>query len=116
MTRLIDVDKLKKAIKKSSLTLPKYGSVIFLNNLNDVIDNAPTVEPKKEIVPVCKVTFDKEQLQEIVDKKVAEMIERPQGEWIKNETRPNECQCNKCGNYDLSYFPFCHWCGAEMHC
>ena len=38
------------------------------------IDNAPTVEPKKEIVPVCKVTFDKEQLQEIVDKKVAELV------------------------------------------
>lgn len=33
-----------------------------------------------KIVPVCKVIFDKEQLQEIVDKKIAEMIERPQGE------------------------------------
>ena len=73
-----------------------------------------TVEPKKEIVPVCKVTFDREELQEIVDKKVAEMKERSQGEWIKNETRPNECQCNNCGNYDSSYFPFCHWCGADM--
>lgn len=36
--------------------------------------DTPTVEPKKEIVPVCKVTFDKEQLQEIVDKKVAELV------------------------------------------
>lgn len=34
------------------------------------LDNAPTVEPKKEIVPVCKVTFDKEQLQELVDKAI----------------------------------------------
>ena len=39
---------------------------------------------------------------------------RPTSEWIKNETRPNECQCANCGNYDLSYFPFCHWCGADM--
>ena len=41
-----------------------------------------SVEPKKEIVPVCTVTFDKEQLQEIVDKKVAELLsdnKRPQG-------------------------------------
>ena len=49
-----------------------------------------------------------EALEEMKDK------ERPQGEWIKNETRPNECQCIYCGNYDLSYFPYCHWCGADM--
>ena len=68
--------------------------------LIDLIDNAPTVEPKKEIVPVCKVTFDKEQLQEIVDKKVAEMIERPQGEWklvsdINNDINVVCPFCNK---------------------
>ena len=40
--------------------------------------------------------------------------ERPKGKWIKNETRSNECQCTECGNYDLSYFPYCHWCGADM--
>lgn len=37
-------------------------------------DNAPTVEPEKEVVPVCKVTFDEKQLQEMVDKAKAEQI------------------------------------------
>lgn len=49
--------------------------------------------PKKEIVPVCKVTFDKEQLQEIVDKAVAELVadnKRPEGKWILvSERLPN---------------------------
>ena len=39
-----------------------------------LIDSAPTIEPKKEIVPVCKVTFDKEELQKMVDEKVKEII------------------------------------------
>lgn len=47
-------------------------------------------------------------------KAIKTLCNRSQGEWIKNETRPNECQCANCGNYDLSYFPFCHWCGADM--
>ena len=63
--RPIDADELKKQFSSEP-----YGP----ENIRDIIDNAPTVEPKKEIVPVCKVTFDKEQLQEIVDKKVAELV------------------------------------------
>lgn len=79
--------------------------------------------PKKEIVPVCKVTFDKEQLQEIVDKKVAEMIERPQGEWIEEGTEIGAFgikytwnKCNKCGWSSSLVIPknFCPNCGADM--
>ena len=86
-----------------------------------VIDNALTVEPQKEIVPVCKVNFDKEQLQEIVDKKIAEMIEKTQGKWIiiksplSNETI---VKCDKCGEEfignDVEDYNFCPNCGAKM--
>lgn len=60
---------------------------------NTIIDHSVPYESQKEIVPVCKVTFDKEQLQEIVDKAKAEVlasIQRPHGEWIPvSEELPN---------------------------
>lgn len=70
------------------------------------IDNAPTVET------YTKDEYEGAYLRGYVDS--AKANERPKGEWIKNKTRPNKCQCTECGNYDLSYFPYCHWCGAEM--
>lgn len=87
----------------------------------NTIKNAPTVEPKKEIVPVCKVTFDKEQLQEMVDKKVAELVadlERPQGEWkfIQGATTQGSLKCPFCGyrDYHKTNSNFCPNCGADM--
>ena len=96
----------------------------------NLIENAPTVEPT--IKPICEVKFDKEQLQEIVDKAKAEVlasIERPQGEWIKvKEERMSvdmsgeivtRYKCSECGRLiailpsKLADYPFCH-CGAEM--
>lgn len=50
----------------------------------DAIDNAPPVEPEKEIIPVCNVTFDKDQLQEIVDKAIKGL------QWIPITMRPIE--------------------------
>ena len=89
--RLIDADDLKEAVK-SKLTTGAYYPHHFIS----LIDNAPTVEPKKEIVPVCKVTFDKEQLQEIVDKKVAELVadnKRPQVAYLcKYHKEPHYCK------------------------
>lgn len=42
------------------------------NPIWQIIDNAPTVEPEK--VYLAKISFDKEQLQEIVDKAKAEVL------------------------------------------
>lgn len=106
--RLGDLDALKKV-------LDEYNefAVFDCDAVKDIIDNAPTVEPKKEIVPVCKVTFDKEQLQEIVDKKVAEMIERPQGEWVIDNW--GIYHCNHCMKEKQQLFNnFCGNCGASM--
>ena len=66
---LISRSELTKAFEETVCIEPMHYAFV-----KQIIDNAPTVEPKKEIVPVCKVTFDKEQLQEIVDKKVAELV------------------------------------------
>lgn len=102
---LISRSELKKAIDKL-FESGGYDSGLVMN----AIDNAPTVEPKKEIVPVCKVTFDKEELQRIVDEKVAELVanlERLQGEWITRHKENSFGQdvvcfeCNKCGEYKL---------------
>ena len=60
----------REALKKKLTPIKLYGGVYCKAITEKDIDNAPTVEPKKEIVPVCKVTFDKEQLQEIVDKAI----------------------------------------------
>lgn len=58
-----------------------------VNDVIDLIDNAPTVDIK----PFASVTFDKDELEQIVRDKVIEPIkngelvvkeERPQGEWI----------------------------------
>lgn len=89
---LISRSELKKAIKKSAITLPKYGRAIFLNNLNDLIDNIQTVS------------------------------EKPQGEWkiIEHETQylMGIYQCNLCSyKYtcpDEFARNFCPNCGAKM--
>lgn len=93
---------------------------------NTVIAYSVPYEPKKELVPVCKVTFDEEQLQEIVDKAKVEMlasIERPQDEWKVNKY--GEHFCPKCGHYalyeeeqDNDYYEvqsnFCPECGSDL--
>lgn len=53
--------------KKVALRLAKITGIV---PLDATVNNAMLVEQKKEIVPVCKVTFDKEQLQELVDKAI----------------------------------------------
>lgn len=75
--RAIDADELKENLKKwfPKFTLDGIEAKTLFNQILHDIDNAPTIEQKKEIVPVCKVIFDKEQLQEMVDKKIADLLE-----------------------------------------
>ena len=104
--------------------------ITYAKGVDEIIENAQPIEPT--IKPICKVKFDKEQLQEIVDKAKAEVlasIERPHGEWIKvKEERMSvdmsgeivtRYKCSECGRLiailtsKLADYPFCH-CGAEM--
>lgn len=137
---LISREALKKAIDKEfeKADLSDYEACSCVCEIYDkCIDNAPTVEPTIE--PICEVKFDKEQLQEIVDKVKAEVlasVERPQGEWIKGEEISRTMLGNKvehidyrdytCSNCGLvlenlfywsngsPFYKFCPNCGADM--
>lgn len=79
--RLIDAEALKKKLDEL-FESGGYDSGLVMNT----IDNAPTVEPTFK--PIAEVKFDKEQLQEIVDKAKAEVlasVERPQGDLLSRE-------------------------------
>lgn len=62
MTRLIDADALKEDV--GSWGMNDYEPADFI----DAIDNAPTASPKE--ICIANIHFDKEQLQEIVDKAI----------------------------------------------
>ena len=109
--RLIDADALKEVFKETDV---HYGGKI-----KELIDEAPTVEPEK--VLVANVTFDRDQLNEIVENAKAEVLESiktPHGEW--EVLPPSE------GYPEPIYVcPFCNWgtdensnfcprCGADM--
>ena len=111
--RLIDANALKKAIG-DLYGLPFEEMVEDFTWLK-AIDNAPTVEPTFK--PIAEVKFDKEQLQEIVDKAKAEVlasVERPQGEWIDaNKQIPEDCitvliwfEYYRYGDYNCMYQTF----------
>jgi hypothetical protein len=82
--RLGDLDALKKEV---SNLMGYIGSgmsptMLIRNEVLNLIDNAPTVEPETRLV--ANVTFDKEQMEELVEKAKADIlaqIERPQGEF-----------------------------------
>lgn len=82
--RLIDADELKKHIQANAKI---YADAKFPLDL--IIDNAPTVELETKLV--ANVTFNKEEVEELVEKAKADVlaqIERPQGEWIPIKMRP----------------------------
>ena len=150
--RLGDLDALKDqvqellnlAVKRVEDTHPNnFFYRIYIEQQNErarfinLIDNAPTVKPEK--VLVANVTFDRDQLEQIVRDRVIEPIKngelvlqtdkRPEGEWVKvKEERMSidmsgeiatRYKCSECGRMitilpsKLADYPFCH-CGAAM--
>lgn len=91
MTRLIDADALMPSFVQKAFTMQdrhgvKLGEnwLLDYNDIKDVIDNAPTVEPEK--VVVANVTFDEDKLKEIVQREVIDKIKS--GELVIQEERP----------------------------
>lgn len=124
--RAVDADELKKVF--NSYHSGKIGPEpkFTLGACLQLIDNADTVEPEK--ILVANVTFDKDELNRLIDERVIEPIKNgelvikeersPQGEWIKSGK--TTFFCSECGREINTKpftrpdnFPFCH-CGADM--
>lgn len=138
--RLIDADALKKAVEnlcvggEEQIKHNRSDGIYWLDGICDAyreINNAPTVKRKS----FATVTFDKDELNRIVDERVIEPIKngelvikekRPTGHWIKETTDdlpvPFELLvCSNCKKEaiidDWNCYvksDFCPNCGAEM--
>ena len=129
--RQIDADELKKVLSEPLYrsTIKDYGEILKYTFVMDIIDNAPTVEPETKVV--ANVTFNKEQVEELVEKAKADIlaqIERPQGEWIEHYSKEMSekgyflCSRCKCGfkrfekGVRLSDLPWIDGQKYELHC
>ena len=122
--RLIDANALREVIETyrpvKCFTDKDTGKNRMVDYCLSEIDNAPTVEPETKVV--ANVTFNKEQVEELVEKAKADIlaqIERPQGEWtyIGNTTISHSikiCECNQCKQRIYGAHNFCGNCGAKM--
>lgn len=113
--RLIDADEI---IKWADDSVSQYGNTYSTDMLNmfglfkEVIVNAPTVSETKL---VANVTFNKEEVEELVEKAKADIlaqIERPQGEWIFDGE--DTFKCSVCNTLHCCGDNFCPNCGARM--
>lgn len=113
--RLIDADALKEAVNTKRV-LGRFNTI-------QLIDNAPTVK-----------TFTLEDIEEQYRKGLEKGLsewetERPTGEWVEErciDIRYKIAKCSHCGKWSrlashdtgysvkYEYYPFCHWCGADM--
>lgn len=118
--RLIDADELKNVFEEHE---DRRGDLDC--DWRILIDNAPTVEPKTKLV--ANVTFNKEQMEELVEKAKADVLAQieEKGEWIRSEettedlsgsfetyTRSTCSICNQANGW--GEVPYCPWCGAKM--
>lgn len=74
--RLIDADALLKRVDKEREYLIARGQTgaehILVHNFRELVENAPTVQPEPKVV--ANITFDKEQLEELVEKAKADIV------------------------------------------
>lgn len=136
--RAVDADELKKGIVElcGNINANKGIAIPTLAFIR-LIDNADTVEPEK--ILVANVTFDKDELNRIIDERVIEPIKNgelvikeekpPQGEWIYGEDEYGQDGwfCSECGFFVPWYYEYyendvdfireykaCPHCLAEM--
>ena len=125
----MNIDFISREALKIKLDAELMDNSNYLNiheQIKDIIDNAPEVEPEK--VLIANVNFDEDKLREIVLTEVIDKIisgelmlkdERPQGKWIKTneligENFHNVFVCNQCGARAIDKLKFCPECGADM--
>lgn len=132
--RLIDADVLKKhkffsANNPNATRVYDETTIAYKRGWNDaideIIDNAPTVEERPQVV-IFSENMTAEEKQKLIAEFKAVMDnakftiepERPQGEWIDICTLPIIRKCSICGNEignEMGFYNnFCPNCGAEM--
>lgn len=81
------------------------------NLIINFIEDLPSIQPKLKYVAVANVSFDKDELQKIVDEAIPTImpeIEYKRAKWINNA-------CSNCGIYNASaYKNWCPNCGCQM--
>lgn len=125
---LISREALLKAMEEERQFLLARGQTgaehILVHHCLPIIGNAPTVHTK----PFANVTFDKDELEQIVRDRVIKPIkngelvvkeERPRGEWIDHSEDEGYLECPICGcltNCDgnKEELHYCWNCGADM--
>ena len=121
---LISREALKEALGKSTVTIIGYGEAILLDTANELINNAPTVEPfEPDYVGAERLKARQRGYADgyhngmEIGKTLNPKIK--QGEWIIDG---HHRRCNYCNEYTCTEdregnsIPdnFCPFCGAEM--
>ena len=119
--RLIDADELKKEMESSKYIIPHNLNRLLNSEINrciEAIDNAPTVEPPKQLVLRARNDEELEQLKEAWGKgevcftPIVAYTARPQGKWIF--VSRNCWKCPNCQELTNEGKSFCPNCGARM--
>ena len=118
MIRLIDANALLKSLKSGCENCSDANTnwcehCCKINDFEDLIDNAPTVEPNKDngATQYSQGYYDGfMSAKELITKEP----ERPKGEWITEDSLHCLYYCSNCRNNGERIMPYCPWCGADM--
>lgn len=97
----------------------KYGFLSPDMTVEEFVEDE--LPPVKPVACIAKVNFSKEDMQEIVGKKVKEMVIRKKGHWIMTNDyftgaygNIDYVKCSCCGEDSLEEGNFCPNCGSFM--
>lgn len=103
---LISRSELKKAVEKSFKHNLNGYDALLISEIDEFIDNAPTVEPEIYITAQDYDVYLEGYKQGKKD------FDRPQGEWIR--TRTGSFDCPFCHRLFETRDNFCGYCGADL--
>ena len=117
---LISREALKKAMNEEALNLSNGGR-IFIENINKIIDNAPTINPLTDpLIDAYSKIMDLEfehsnefWITTPEGKKIYFEKKRPQGEWAVDDMS-DDVICPFCNERHCCRMNFCGNCGADM--
>ena len=107
--RPVDADELKDKLRKAHLCCNREWLQI---DLDEIIDNAPTVAVDEEIERQREELYQSSK--KLFDTARMLGVERPQGEWVKMAFDDKTIfYCSECHSHFEYPFNFCPTCGAK---